>query len=113
MPPPKSIKVIYGLVDKIDVIIMHSLGKAESSGNYPIKPSYRSSWTLELTWPPVVGGPFGWNAFLFLLLSYSRDPFHRLFSTALLFEPILLYMSVCKLLACNLQVVLSLEVKRK
>ena len=33
---PKSIKeVIYGYVDKIDIIIMHSLGKAESSGDYP------------------------------------------------------------------------------
>jgi hypothetical protein len=30
-------KVIYGLVDKIDVIIIHSLGKAESSGDHPIK----------------------------------------------------------------------------
>jgi hypothetical protein len=29
--------VIYGHVDKIDVIIMHSLGKAENSGDYPIK----------------------------------------------------------------------------
>jgi hypothetical protein len=30
-------KVIYGLVDKIDVIIIHSLGKAGSSGDHPIK----------------------------------------------------------------------------
>jgi hypothetical protein len=33
---PKSFrKVIYGLVDKIDVIIMNSSGKAETSGDYP------------------------------------------------------------------------------
>jgi hypothetical protein len=29
--------VIYGLVDKMDVIIIYSLGKAESSGDHPIK----------------------------------------------------------------------------
>jgi len=28
-------EVIYGYVDKIDIIIMHSPGKAESSGDYP------------------------------------------------------------------------------
>jgi len=35
-PPQNLLKeVIYGYVDKIDIIIMHSLGKAGSSGDYP------------------------------------------------------------------------------